>query len=72
MYQSLSEKTALEDSTRLSLRGTPGPGSSVDDPMALVSSSERQSQVEGSAVSQELPERDFEQRYGTLRSLHLT
>ena len=72
IYQSLSEKTASEDSTRLTLRGTPGPGSSVDDPMALVSSSERQSQVESPAASKELPERDFEQRYGTLQSLHLT
>ena len=72
LYQSLSGKTALEDSTRLSLRGTPGPGSSVDDPMALVSINERQSQVERSAASQELLERDFEQRYGTTHSLHLT
>ena len=72
MYQSLSEKTASEDSTRLTLRGTPGPGSSVDDPMALVSSNERQSKVESSAASQELPERDFEERYGTVQSLHLT
>ncbi|EDR15483.1 uncharacterized protein LACBIDRAFT_321347 [Laccaria bicolor S238N-H82] len=63
LYQSLTENTALEDSTHLSLRGTPGPGSSVDDPIALVSSNERQSQVESSATSKELLERDFEQHY---------
>jgi hypothetical protein len=72
LYQSLSENTALEDSTRLSLRGTPGPGLSVDDPIALVSGHVRQSQAESSAASQELLERDFEQRYGTVHSLHLT
>ena len=72
LYKSLSENKALEDSIRLSLRGTPGLGSSVDDPLALVSSNERQSQVESSAVSQELLERDFEQRYGTVHFLHLT
>ncbi|EDQ98971.1 uncharacterized protein LACBIDRAFT_335496 [Laccaria bicolor S238N-H82] len=63
LYQSLTENTALEDSTRLSLRGTPGPGSSVDDPIALASSNERQSAVESSAASKDLLEQDFEQRY---------
>ena len=73
LYKSLSENKVSEDSTRLSLRGTPQLGSSVDDPLALVSSNERQLHVESSAVSQELIERDFEQRYGTLvHSLRLT
>jgi hypothetical protein len=71
LYRSLSENASLEDSTRLSLRGTPGPGSSVEDPIVLVSNDERQLR-ESSAASQELLERDFEQRYGTVHSLSFT
>ena len=72
LYQSLSENTALKDSAHLSLRGISGPGSSVDDPMALVSSNKRLSPVESSVASQELLERDLKQRYGKVHFLHLT
>ena len=59
--------TALDDSIHLSLRGTTGPGASDLDPMALVvdkRAAERRSQVTSAAESQELCERDYEQRYG--------
>ena len=59
--------TALDDSTRLSLQATTGPGVSDLDPMALVvdkRAAESRSQVTSTVGPRELPERDHEQRYG--------
>jgi len=36
LFESLSSQTAIEESTRLSLKGHDGPGFSEDDPIALV------------------------------------
>ena len=36
LYESLSSQTAVEDTSRLSLRGSTGPGLSEDDPIVLV------------------------------------
>lgn len=36
LFESLSSQTAIEESTRLSLKGHDGPGASEDDPIALV------------------------------------
>jgi hypothetical protein len=43
LYRSLFEKTSVEDSTRIQLRGTdgPGPGISESEPMALVIDAEK-------------------------------
>ncbi|KIJ95559.1 hypothetical protein K443DRAFT_11279 [Laccaria amethystina LaAM-08-1] len=63
LYQSLSDNTALDGSTRLSFRGTPGPGTSAVDPVALIVDThtpEKRSQASGAV---ELMERDYEQRY---------
>ena len=68
LFQSLSERTALEDSIHLSLQGTTGPGASDLDPMALVvdkRAAERRSQETSAVQPRELLERDYEQRYGT-------
>ena len=67
LFQSLSEMTALDDSIHLSLRGTTGPGTSDLDPMVLVVdkyAAERRSHVTRAVESQELCERNYEQRYG--------
>ncbi|KIJ92417.1 hypothetical protein K443DRAFT_685274 [Laccaria amethystina LaAM-08-1] len=66
LYQSPSDKTALDDSTRLLFRGTSGPGPSDVDPVALivdVRAAEKRSQALNAVESQELLERDYEQRY---------
>ena len=58
---------ALNDSIRLSLQSTTGPGASDLDPMALIvdkRAAERRSQVTSAVQLQELFERDYEQRYG--------
>jgi hypothetical protein len=71
LYQSLSDNTALDDSTRLSFRGTPGPGPSDVDPVVLIvdtRAAEKRSQTSSSVESQELLERDYEQRYGAALS----
>jgi len=67
MYQSLSDNTALDDSTRLLFRGTPGPGPSDVDPVALIvntHAAEKRSHASSTTQSQELFERDYEQHYG--------
>ena len=59
--------TALDDSIRLSLQGTTGPGASDLDPVALVvdkRAAERRSKVTRAVQPRELLERDYEQRYG--------
>ena len=71
LFQSLSEMTALNDSIRLSIQGTTGPGASVLDPMALVvdkRSVERRSQVTRAVQPPKLLERDYEERYGAVLS----
>ena len=65
LYSSLSEKVPLEDSTRLSLRENPGPGSSETDPMALMieaSAVEKRSTTAGTLDPKTLPERSDEPR----------
>ena len=67
LYQSLSDKTALDDSTRLLFRGTSGPGPSDVDPVALIvdtRAAEKRSQASSTVDSQKLFEREYEQRYG--------
>jgi hypothetical protein len=67
LYQSLSDNTALGDSTRLSFRGTTGPGASDVDPVGLIvgtRAAEERSQASSAVESQELLERDYEQHYG--------
>ena len=67
LFQSLLEMTALDDSIRLSLQGTSGPGASDLDPMVLVVDkhiTERRSQVTSMVQLQDLFEHDYEQRYG--------
>ena len=67
LYKSLSDNTALDDSTRLLFRGTPGPGPSDVDPVALIvdtRAAEKRSQASSLIESQELSERDYEPRYG--------
>ena len=62
----------MANSTRLLFRGTPGPGPSDVDPVALIvdtRAAEKRSQASSSVVSQELLERDYEQRYGAALSL---
>ena len=62
----------MANSTRLSFRGTPGPGPSDVDPVALIvdtRAAEKRSQASSSVVSQELLEQDYEQRYGAALSL---
>ena len=59
--------TALDDSIKLSLRGTTGPGTSDLDPMALVvdkRATERRSQLTSWVKPRELFECDYEQHYG--------
>ncbi|KIK06076.1 hypothetical protein K443DRAFT_308465 [Laccaria amethystina LaAM-08-1] len=66
LYSSLSERVPLEDSTRLSLRGNPGPGSSETDPMALmvaVSAVEKRSMAASTLDPKTLPEWSDEPRY---------
>ena len=73
LYQSLSEMTVLDTSTHISLRGTTGPSASDIDPVVLVvdkRSAERRSQVTSAVESQELFERDYEQRYGAALLLY--
>ena len=73
LYQSLSEMTVLDNSTHISLRETTGPGASDIDPVALVvdrRGAERRSQVTSPVESQELFERDCEQRYGAPLQLY--
>ena len=71
LYRSLSDSTALDDSTRLSFRGTPGPGASDVDPVALVvdtRAAEKRSQALSSVESGKLLEQDYEQRHGAALS----
>ena len=69
LYRSLSDNTALDDSTRLSFRETPGPGASDVDPVALiVDTRAARSQASSSVESRKLLERDYEQRYGAALS----
>ena len=73
LYQSLSEMVVLNNSTHISLRGTTGPGASDIDPVVLVvdrRGAERRSQVTSAVESQELFERDYEQRYGAVLQLY--
>lgn len=66
LYQSLSDNTALDGPTHLLFRGTSGPGRSDVDPVALVvdaQAAEKRSQASSSLGSQELLERNFQQRY---------
>ena len=61
----------MGDSTRLLFRGTTGPGPSDVDPVALIvdtRAAEKRSQASSSVESQELLERDYEQRYGAAPS----
>ena len=61
----------MGDSTRLLFRGTTGPGPSDVDPVALIvdtRAAEKRSQSSSSVESQELLERDYEQRYGAAPS----
>ena len=67
LYQSLSDNSPLDDSTRFLFRGTPGPGPSDVDPVALLVDTravEKRSQASSSVESQKLLERVYEQRYG--------
>ena len=67
LYQSLSDNTVLDDSTRLLFRGTSGPGPSDVNPVALIvdtCAAEKRSQASSSVESQKLLERDYEQRHG--------
>ena len=60
--------TALDNSTRLPLQETTGPGASDLDPMALVvdeRAAEKRLQVTSAAKPREPYERDYEERYGT-------
>ena len=60
--------TALDNSIRLPLQETTGPGASDLDPMAMVvdkRAAERRLQVTSAAKPRELFERDYEERYGT-------
>ena len=71
LYRSLPDTTALDDSTRLSFRDTPGPGASDVDPVALIvdtRAAEKRSQASSSVESRKLLERDYEQRYGAALS----
>ena len=71
LYRSLSDNTALDDSTRLSFRETPGPGASDVDPVALIvdtRAAEKRSQASSSVEPRELSEREYEQRYGAALS----
>jgi len=71
LYQSLSDNTALDDSTRVLSRETPGPGSSDVDPVALIVDTRvvgMRSQASNAIESQELFERDYEQHYGAALS----
>ena len=71
LYRSLSDSTALDDSTRLLFRETPGPGASDVDPVALIvdtRAAEKRSQASSSVESRKLLERDYEQRYGAALS----
>ena len=73
LYQSLSEMTVLDNSTHISLRETTGPGASDIDPVVLVvdkRGAEGRSQVTSAVESQELLERDYEQRYGAVLQLY--
>ena len=73
LFKSLSEMAVLNNSTHISLRETTGPGTSDIDPVVLVvdkRSAERRSQVTSAVESQELLERDYEQRYGAVLQLY--
>ena len=73
LYKSLSDMAVLDNSTHISLRETTGPGASDIDPVVLVvdkRGAERRSQVTSAVESQELFERDYEQRYGTALQLY--
>ena len=67
LYQSLSDNTPLDDSTRLLFRGTSGPGPSGVDPVALIvdtGAAGKRSQASSSVEFQKLSEWDYDQRYG--------
>ena len=65
--------TVLDNSTHISLRETTGPGASDIDPVVLVvdkRGAEGRSQVTSPVESQDLSERDYEQRYGAALQLY--
>ena len=67
LYLSLSEKTPVNDSARLALRGNPGPGSSEVDPVVFVvdkGAAEKRPKSASNAGLNELPTLKIEQRYG--------
>ena len=72
LYLSLSEKTPLDDSTHLPLRGDNGPGSSEFEPMVLVVDSaalEKRSAGGNTTESSQLfGELDKERQYGAHES----
>jgi len=71
LYKSLLDNTALDDSNCLLFRGAPRLGPSNVDPVALIvdtRTAEKRSQASNSVESQELLERDYEQRYGATLS----
>ena len=69
LYPSLSETKPLNDSTRLTLRGTSGPGSSEVDPVVFIidkGAAEKRPKFASKAGSDELPAWKAEQQYGAL------
>ena len=71
LYRSLSDSTALDDSTHLLFRGTPGPGTSDVDPVALIvntRAAEKRSQASSSIELRKSLEQDHEQHYGAALS----
>ena len=67
LYLSLSEKKPVDDSARLALKGSSGPGSSEVDPVVLVvdkGAVEKRPKSASNAGTSELPAWKTEQRYG--------
>ena len=66
LFESLSSQTAVEDTSRLSLRGSTGPGLSADDPIVLVVGAQGRKPLSRGLVSlADLPEaRHANPRYG--------
>ena len=66
---SLSEKKPVDDSARLALKGSSGPGSSEADPVVFVvdkGAAEKRPKSASNAGTDELPAWKIEQRYGAL------
>ena len=67
LYLSLSEKKPVDDSARLALKGSSGPGSSEVDPVVFVvdkGAVEKRPKSASNAGTSELPAWKTEQRYG--------